>query len=183
MGAWVHTHTHTNTRTHTHTHTTAECCLYSCPPPASAISEHCPICKDSYTEPVVTQCGHYFCSFCIIQRYESAYTSTNTSSFEGQDGGQGIRGEGEKEEEEGEDEEEGGGGGVAGVAGGGGRNCPLCNKPLNGIFDLAYDLQERLNKQLLPTHAEEESDSEQPKNSDEARERQEYEENLTLLGL
>ena len=29
----------------------------------------CIICKKSYTQPVVTKCGHYFCENCALQRY------------------------------------------------------------------------------------------------------------------
>jgi hypothetical protein len=39
---------------------------------ASRISQHCPICKDRYTEPVVTECNHYFCSSCILEWYDKA---------------------------------------------------------------------------------------------------------------
>jgi hypothetical protein len=39
---------------------------------ASRISQHCPICKDRYTEPVVTECNHYFCSTCILEWYDEA---------------------------------------------------------------------------------------------------------------
>ena len=39
---------------------------------ASLISQHCPICKDRYTEPVVTECNHYFCSSCILECYDNA---------------------------------------------------------------------------------------------------------------
>ena len=30
----------------------------------------CIICKKSYTNPVVTKCGHYFCESCALQRYK-----------------------------------------------------------------------------------------------------------------
>jgi len=29
----------------------------------------CLICRKHYTDPVVTRCGHYFCSACAIKRY------------------------------------------------------------------------------------------------------------------
>jgi RING finger protein 113A len=29
----------------------------------------CLICRKPYTDPVVTRCGHYFCSACAIKRY------------------------------------------------------------------------------------------------------------------
>jgi RING finger protein 113A len=29
----------------------------------------CLICRKNYTEPVVTRCGHYFCSACAIKRF------------------------------------------------------------------------------------------------------------------
>jgi RING finger protein 113A len=29
----------------------------------------CIICKDSYKNPIVTKCGHYFCEPCALQRY------------------------------------------------------------------------------------------------------------------
>ena len=29
----------------------------------------CLICRKHYTDPVVTRCGHYFCSTCAIKRY------------------------------------------------------------------------------------------------------------------
>jgi RING finger protein 113A len=29
----------------------------------------CIICKEPYTNPVVTKCGHYFCESCALQRY------------------------------------------------------------------------------------------------------------------
>lgn len=29
----------------------------------------CIICKESYTSPVITRCGHYFCEKCALQRY------------------------------------------------------------------------------------------------------------------
>ena len=29
----------------------------------------CLICRKHYTEPVVTRCGHYYCSACAIKRY------------------------------------------------------------------------------------------------------------------
>lgn len=29
----------------------------------------CLICRKPYTEPVVTRCGHYYCSTCAIKRY------------------------------------------------------------------------------------------------------------------
>ena len=29
----------------------------------------CIICKESYKEPIVTRCGHYFCLPCALQRY------------------------------------------------------------------------------------------------------------------
>ena len=29
----------------------------------------CLICKNPYTDPVVTRCGHYFCSSCAIKRF------------------------------------------------------------------------------------------------------------------
>lgn len=29
----------------------------------------CLICRKHYTDPVVTRCGHYFCSVCAIKRY------------------------------------------------------------------------------------------------------------------
>lgn len=29
----------------------------------------CIICKESYREPVVTRCGHYFCEPCALKRY------------------------------------------------------------------------------------------------------------------
>lgn len=29
----------------------------------------CIICKKSYTNPIVTKCGHYFCEACALQRY------------------------------------------------------------------------------------------------------------------
>jgi RING finger protein 113A len=29
----------------------------------------CLICRNAYTEPVVTRCGHYFCSACAIKRF------------------------------------------------------------------------------------------------------------------
>jgi RING finger protein 113A len=85
---------------------------------AKLISEHCSICKDSYTEPVVTLCDHYFCSRCIIERYENA------------DGDAGAEGTAESAL-------------AAGLL------CPLCSEPLNGIFNLAYDLQDRLHRQQL----------------------------------
>jgi len=30
----------------------------------------CFICKKSYTNPIVTKCGHYFCESCALQRYK-----------------------------------------------------------------------------------------------------------------
>jgi RING finger protein 113A len=32
----------------------------------------CIICKKSYTQPVVTKCGHYFCENCALQRYRKS---------------------------------------------------------------------------------------------------------------
>jgi RING finger protein 113A len=29
----------------------------------------CLICRKHYTDPIVTRCGHYFCSACAIKRY------------------------------------------------------------------------------------------------------------------
>lgn len=29
----------------------------------------CIICKNSYTNPIITKCGHYFCEACALQRY------------------------------------------------------------------------------------------------------------------
>lgn len=29
----------------------------------------CLVCRKHYTDPVVTRCGHYFCSACAIKRY------------------------------------------------------------------------------------------------------------------
>lgn len=29
----------------------------------------CIICKQSYREPIVTKCGHYFCESCALKRY------------------------------------------------------------------------------------------------------------------
>lgn len=86
---------------------------------ANLISEHCPICKDSYTEPVVTQCDHYFCSRCIIERYDGA---------ENPGAGQG---------------------GSEGGSSADGLLCPVCRKPLHGVFNLVYDLQDKLAEQQL----------------------------------
>lgn len=152
---------------------------------AKLISEHCSICKDSYTEPVVTQCEHYFCSRCIIERYEDA------------DGGAGAEGTGDST-------------GAAGLL------CPLCSEPLDGIFNMAYDLQDRLHrqqlKQLDPSKitvrcrlasqphamccpesvslcsrldpcARPQDESEEHRNSDEMRQEREYAENLVHLGM
>lgn len=32
----------------------------------------CIICKESYTNPIVTKCGHYFCEACALQRYRKS---------------------------------------------------------------------------------------------------------------
>ena len=32
----------------------------------------CIICKKSYTNPIVTKCGHYFCEKCALQRYRKS---------------------------------------------------------------------------------------------------------------
>ncbi|MCJ1276588.1 RNA-splicing factor [Puttea exsequens] len=32
----------------------------------------CIICKKSYTDPIVTRCGHYFCEACALQRYRKS---------------------------------------------------------------------------------------------------------------
>lgn len=29
----------------------------------------CIICKQAYTNPIMTKCGHYFCESCALQRY------------------------------------------------------------------------------------------------------------------
>lgn len=34
-----------------------------------AIPFACLICRKPYTDPVVTRCGHYFCSSCAIKRF------------------------------------------------------------------------------------------------------------------
>jgi RING finger protein 113A len=34
-----------------------------------AIPFACLICRNAYTDPVVTRCGHYFCSACAIKRF------------------------------------------------------------------------------------------------------------------
>lgn len=85
---------------------------------ANLISEHCSICRDSYTEPVVTQCEHYFCSSCIIEHYEN-----------GENHGTGEVGNADGRAE--------------------GQICPVCSEPLHGIFNLAYDLQDKLTEQRL----------------------------------
>lgn len=45
-------------------------------PPASGADEKeeelpfaCLICREPFTDPVVTKCGHYFCSACALKRY------------------------------------------------------------------------------------------------------------------
>ena len=87
---------------------------------ASRISQHCPICKDRYTEPVATECNHYFCSSCILERYDAADDAADAAYA---------------------------------APGGGGRTCPVCNAALSGSFQLVYDLQDKLNKQLQPNHS------------------------------
>ena len=32
----------------------------------------CIICKESYKNPIVTKCGHYFCEACALQSYKRA---------------------------------------------------------------------------------------------------------------
>ncbi len=33
------------------------------------IPKECPICDEDFKDPVVTQCGHYFCEKCAIEHY------------------------------------------------------------------------------------------------------------------
>jgi hypothetical protein len=113
---------------------------------ANRISEHCPLCKQHYTEPVSTECGHHFCARCIIERYDAADGMTR-----------GREGAGEGEGEEGGEAGGPGGAGGAPGAGQGGRGeegdggeCPVCGEALHGNFHVAYDLQDKLNKQQLP---------------------------------
>jgi RING finger protein 113A len=40
----------------------------------------CIICKESYKYPIVTQCGHYFCEKCALQRYKKNPSCANCGS-------------------------------------------------------------------------------------------------------
>lgn len=37
---------------------------------AEGIPETCPICEQAFTNPVVTQCGHYFCEKCFLAKHK-----------------------------------------------------------------------------------------------------------------
>ncbi|KAJ4329332.1 RNA-splicing factor [Fusarium piperis] len=41
------------------------------------VSSLCIICEGPYKQPVVTQCGHYFCEACALQRYRKDPTCKN----------------------------------------------------------------------------------------------------------
>lgn len=43
----------------------------------------CIICKKSYTNPIITKCGHYFCEACALKRYRKDPTCANCGSGTG----------------------------------------------------------------------------------------------------
>ena len=129
---------------------------------ANRVPEHCPLCKDAYTEPVQTQCGHFFCSNCIISRYDDAQTAGDVGEDVARPNAE------------------------AGDRDGDGRNCPVCGAELDGIFNMAYDLQNTLNKQRFAAVSEEETGDETSEgraHETTHEERREYETNLAHLGL
>ena len=97
----------------------------------------CYLCRSDFINPIITLCGHYYCSNCI-----SSYVKGGDSSNHKSKGSKGASKEGSKSSSKGDK-----------TSGSSGSNskCPICDKQMYGVFNRGTKLIKKLQSTTSTT--------------------------------